>query len=200
LLYPLKKKSLQFSGFKRQIFKYTIGKITLWEQYDPSREEDQHQVGVEGEVLLVPELQLSLVGGDVFGIEFGGTHFGFGEQPFFIPEDNGANSGKARLHVVDIGLDVIGIGFKCFVDQRAGTDDAHVSLEDVDKLRKFIDFCLSQDAAQGHQPWIPFGGVQSAGQVRTVFQHGGEFPNAEGLVFVAYSFLEVENIVFASQQ
>ena len=196
MLYPLKKSS-QFSGLKRQIFKYTVGKITLWEQYDPGREENQHKVGVEGEVLLVPELQLSLVGGDVFGVEFGSCHFGFGEQALLIPEDNGANSGKARFHVVDVCLDVVRVGFKCFVDEWSGTDDTHVSLEDVDKLWKFIDFCLSQDAAKGHQPWIPFGGVQSAGQVRTVFQHGGEFPNAEGLVFVAYSFLEVENIVFA---
>ncbi len=72
-------------------------------------------------------------------------HGGPGEEILFIPEDDGADTRKTRLDVIDNRLYMFGIGGKGFIDQWSGTDDAHITDEDINQLGQFVDFCLSNE-------------------------------------------------------
>ncbi len=186
-------------GLLRQSFQPLHMQAAFGKEHHPGGEEDEFEVGEEGEVVLISEFQLAFVGRDVPGVEFFGIPFAVAEQILLVPEHNGPDAGEAGTDIVDAGFHMLWIGIKGFVHQRAGADDAHVAFEDIDELGQLVDFGFAQETAHRQHPRIPAGRVQSAAQVRTRLEHGGEFPDVEGGVVQTDPLLEIKNLMLAGE-
>ena len=62
-------------------------------------------------------------------------HGGPGEEFLFIPEYDGADTRKARFYIIDHSLYMFRVEGEGFIDQGSGTDDAHITDQDIDQLR-----------------------------------------------------------------
>ena len=122
----------------------------------------------------------------------------FRKQCLFISEDNRADSGKTRLHVVDVGLYLVGVWRECLVHQRARPDNGHVAEKDVEELRKLVDLRFAQETSERQNARIAMRRVKPAGHVGTIAQHRRKLQNLEVSVLVADAVLSVEDIMLAS--
>ena len=70
---------------------------------------------------------------------------------FFIPEDDGADTGKTRLYIIDNRLYMFRVESKCIIYKRSGADDTHIPDQDIDDLGQFVDLCLTKESPMSKQ-------------------------------------------------
>src|SRR4030095_11257665 len=85
------------------------------------------------------------------------------------------------------------IAFGAFVPLRAWADQAHVALEDIPKLRKFIQPQLAQPTSEGSDPPVAFARVNIFILLRRAQAHCSEFKNNERFLVPANPFLLKKN-------
>lgn len=119
------------------------------------------------------------------------------EDLLLVPKDNGADAGKARGGVIELLLGVGRVALEVLADGGAEADDAHLAYEDVYKLGQLVYLCLSEEFAHRKHARVVFVGIQSAGQVRRIQEHGGELEEVEVPALAADAALAVEDVVLA---
>ena len=184
----------------RQVFEDLEDEFAFGEDNHPGRQEDEHEVRPETDVILIPHLKRTLVGGDDLGIGVINRHallHALRQQGFFVAEDYGTDAGQTRLDVVNLGLNLVAVWCECLVHQWTWTDDGHVAKEDVEYLRELVYLRLSEEASERQDARIAFGRVQSARHVRAITKHGRKLQNLEVLISVADAILSVEYIMLA---
>ena len=76
-----------------QCCKYFIHEVTLRKNHIPGSEEQDHTVRIKMLVLLVPYFQGAFIGQNHIAVTFLWRKFALRNDQFFIPENNGTNSG-----------------------------------------------------------------------------------------------------------
>jgi hypothetical protein len=74
-----------------------------------------------------------------------------------------------------------------------GTDEAHVSAEDVVELRQFVELELAENAAEGRDAAVTIAGEAGTGIGSRGRDHGTEFVNAKQLPLAAHPWLDEEH-------
>lgn len=92
--------------------KHFMHQLTSRKKNIPGREENDHEIGKKGYMLLVPHFYRSLI---IKNFLIRGLNIlTFGHNLFLIPEDHGADTGNTRPGIIDPGLYLRGIMVKTF--------------------------------------------------------------------------------------
>jgi len=184
----------------RQIPKNPINQITLRPHNHPRRQKHQHQIRIQRNMLLIPQLQLPLIRRNMRFIKLCNRHRRGRHQLLLIPEYNRSNPGQSRSNIIDRFFDMIRIRIKSLIHQWPWPHDTHIPLEDIDNLRQLIDFRFTQKMPHWHKPWIFPRSMQSRSQAWTCFQHGCKLPHREHPVFKTNPVLKIKHIMFPGEQ
>lgn len=177
-----------------------IDYLAAWKEYDPGCQEDEHEVGAKTDMILIPHLKRAFVGRNNLGIGLINVHallHTFGKQCLFVSEDNRSNAGETWLNVVYVCLHLVGVWRECLVYQRTRPDNGHISEEDVEELRQFVDLRFAQETSERQNARVAMRRVKSASHVGTVEEHGRKLQNLEVLISIANAVLSVEDVMLA---
>src|SRR5690606_31532470 len=109
------------------------------------------------------------------------------QQLLLVAKEQRANAGKSRSQLVNYLLLPVGIQGIMRTRLRPRSNEAHISLEDIENLWQFVDLGAAQKATAGQYTRIVRSSDQAAGHIGAVFIHGGKLVEFEVLSAFASS-------------
>ena len=158
------------------LFREALG--ALLAQQDLQRLQDDLEIQQQAEVGDVDHVHLQLVQrrGVVFAVDLGV-----------------ARQAAARLAAEDELRDLLGVLLHVLPALRAGADDAHVALEDVDQLRQLVNAGGADDLADSGDAGVVLAGGAGAPVLLRIHDHGAELDHHEAPAADGAALLFVEH-------
>ena len=105
----------------------------------PAGKKENHKIGEERKMLLVPYFEGAFVRKDNSTITLFWRKIAFRHDQFFITKDDGTNTSETGLHIINFCFHFITVPVKAAFHQRPWTGKRHIAGKNIKKLRKLID-------------------------------------------------------------
>jgi len=152
-------------------------------------EQKDLQIENNGPVAHIEEIQRQLSGHDLRQIER--FRVLVRKHCFLIPVHDLRQTGKARSHLKEGAL-LGGVMPDVLWRLRSRPHNAHLSPQDVDHLRKFVELGFPEHAAYRRNPWITATGDAGPGRMG-VHHHGSELVQQEGSAMPPHAHRAVQD-------